>query len=141
MLSMPEIIRWLNISIFEIWQQCIGILLATILLTLKLEFYPNISYWHVFIPLFGATALNAYFLFIVSVRTVVEESDYKAPLVRFWLSYIRIASIACFEVLLAYKINGDLELGEVTAHSSYGVIFLPVWILMGALCFQACRML
>uniref|UniRef100_A0A0N5AUX5 Transmembrane protein n=1 Tax=Syphacia muris TaxID=451379 RepID=A0A0N5AUX5_9BILA len=141
MLSMPEIIRWLNISVLEIWQQCIGIFLATVLLTLKLEFYPSISYWHVFVPLFGATVLNAYFLFIVLVRTIVEEDDYKEAVARYWLSYVRIFSIACFEVSLAYKITSELEHADTAVRSSYGVVFLPIWVLMGALCFQACKML
>lgn len=46
-----------------------------------------------------------------------------------------------FEALLCYKINGDLEDGQVAVQSSYGIIFLPVWSLLATLCFQACRLL
>lgn len=45
-----------------------------------------------------------------------------------------------FEILLCYKIEGDVEQNQV-AIKSYGVIFLPIWIFMTALGFQACRLL
>lgn len=60
---------------------------------------------------------------------------------RYAFSWLRLVMLGVFEALLCYKINGDLEDGQVAVQSSYGVIFLPIWVLMAALCFQACRLL
>lgn len=62
--------------------------------------------------------------------------------------------IALFEVLLCYKIEGDFEHLHVSVESTYGnntykiyktkilgVVFLPIWVLMTTLGFQACRLL
>uniref|UniRef100_A0A0M3I316 Transmembrane protein n=1 Tax=Ascaris lumbricoides TaxID=6252 RepID=A0A0M3I316_ASCLU len=109
--------------------------------TVKLELYSGISYWYVFTPLFVASAFNCYFLFIVFVRTIIDEKDCKAPFLKYAFSWLRLVMLGVFEALLCYKINGDLEDGQVAVQSSYGVIFLPIWVLMAALCFQACRLL
>uniref|UniRef100_A0A914ZL97 Transmembrane protein n=1 Tax=Parascaris univalens TaxID=6257 RepID=A0A914ZL97_PARUN len=136
MLSIVEVIRWTNITIFELWLHCVGILIFSILLTVKLELYSGISYWYVFTPLFVASAFNGYFLFIVFVRTIIDEKDCKAPFLKYAFSWLRLVMLGVFEALLCYKINGDLEDGQVAVQSSYGVIFLPIWVLMAALCFQ-----
>uniref|UniRef100_A0A915PPT4 Bm5635 n=1 Tax=Setaria digitata TaxID=48799 RepID=A0A915PPT4_9BILA len=108
---------------------------------MKSEFYPSLTYWHVFTPLFVVTALNLYFLFIVLVRAVVEEKQCKDPILKHAFSWLRLIMIGIFEALLCYKVNGDLEDGQVAVQSSYGIVFLPVWVLMAALCFQAFRLL
>ncbi|VDM38023.1 unnamed protein product [Toxocara canis] len=141
MLSIAELIRWTNVTVFEIWLHCVGMLLFSILLTIKLELYSTISYWHVFAPLFIASAFNGYFLFIVFIRTVVDGRDCKAPFLKYAFSWSRLVMLGVFETLLCYKMNGDLEDGQVAVQSSYGVVFLPLWVLMAALCFQACRLL
>uniref|UniRef100_F1L240 Transmembrane protein 203 n=1 Tax=Ascaris suum TaxID=6253 RepID=F1L240_ASCSU len=141
MLSIVEVIRWTNITIFELWLHCVGTLIFSVLLTVKLELYSGISYWYVFTPLFVASAFNCYFLFIVFVRTIIDEKDCKAPFLKYAFSWLRLVMLGVFEALLCYKINGDLEDGQVAVQSSYGVIFLPIWVLMAALCFQACRLL
>ncbi|VIO94401.1 Uncharacterized protein BM_BM5635 [Brugia malayi] len=108
---------------------------------MKIEIYSSLTYWHVFTPLFIATALNLYFLFIVLIRAIVEEKQCKDPILKHAFSWLRLVMIGIFEALLCYKVNGDLEDGQVAVQSSYGIVFLPVWVLMAALCFQAFRLL
>ncbi|VDN89121.1 unnamed protein product [Brugia pahangi] len=114
---------------------------STYLSVMKIEIYSSLTYWHVFTPLFIATALNLYFLFIVLIRAIVEEKQCKDPILKHAFSWLRLVMIGIFEALLCYKVNGDLEDGQVAVQSSYGIVFLPVWVLMAALCFQAFRLL
>uniref|UniRef100_A0A0R3S177 Bm5235 n=1 Tax=Elaeophora elaphi TaxID=1147741 RepID=A0A0R3S177_9BILA len=154
MLSITECIRWTGITIFEIWLHAVGLLIFSVLIVMKTEIYSSLTYWHVFTPLFVVTALNLYFLFIVLIRTVVEEKQCKDPILnrsmidhlqkylddfRHAFSWLRLVMIGIFEALLCYKVNGDLEDGQVAVQSSYGIVFLPIWVLMAALCFQAFR--
>ncbi|VDK87851.1 unnamed protein product [Litomosoides sigmodontis] len=141
MLSITECIRWTGITIFEIWLHAVGLLIFSILVVMKIEAYSSLTYWHVFTPLFVVTALNLYFLFIVLVRAVVEEKQCKDPILKHAFSWLRLVMIGLFEALLCYKVNGDLEDGQVAVQSSYGIVFLPVWVLMAALCFQAFRLI
>ncbi|KAL3994487.1 putative integral membrane protein [Acanthocheilonema viteae] len=141
MLSISECIQWTGITIFEIWLHAVGLLIFSVLIVMKTEVYSSLTYWHVFTPLFIVTALNLYFLFIVLVRAVVEEKQCKNPILRHAFSWLRLVMVGIFEALLCYKVNGDLEDGQVAVQSSYGIVFLPVWVLMAALCFQAFRLL
>ncbi|VDN29390.1 unnamed protein product [Gongylonema pulchrum] len=142
MLSVAECIRWTGVTIFEIWLHAVGLLLFSILIVLKIELYPSsLTYWHAFTPLFIVAALNLYFLFIVLVRAMVQEKECKQPIMKHAFSWLRLIMIGIFEALLCYKVNGDLEDGQVAVQSSYGVVFLPIWVLMAALLFQACRLL
>ncbi|VDO36812.1 unnamed protein product [Brugia timori] len=141
MISVSECIRWTGITIFEIWLHAVGLLTFSVLIVMKIEIYSSLTYWHVFTPLFIATALNLYFLFIVLIRAIVEEKQCKDPILKHAFSWLRLVMIGIFEALLCYKVNGDLEDGQVAVQSSYGIVFLPVWVLMAALCFQAFRLL
>ncbi|VDN55345.1 unnamed protein product [Dracunculus medinensis] len=141
MLTVGELIRWTNLTIFEIWLHSVGILIFSVLLVFKIEFHLGLTFWQVFTPLFIATAFNHYFLFIVFIRAVIHENDCKTPFIKYAFSWLRCILMGIFEALLCYKINGDLEDGQVAVQSSYGIIFLPVWSLLATLCFQACRLL
>lgn len=44
-------------------------------------------------------------------------------------------------MLLCQKIEGEFERGQVAVETTYGVIFMPLYILMVALGVQACRLL
>ncbi|MFH4978833.1 hypothetical protein AB6A40_005542 [Gnathostoma spinigerum] len=136
MLSLSEIIRWTNITVFELWLHSVGLLCASILLTLKIELNTNITYWQVFAPLFIATGFDVYFLFIAVTRSIVDERGYKNSFLKFAFGWLRLIMTGIFEAVLCYKMNGDLEDGQVAVQSSYGVIFMPIWIFMAALCFQ-----
>ncbi|VIO94404.1 Uncharacterized protein BM_BM5635 [Brugia malayi] len=82
MISVSECIRWTGITIFEIWLHAVGLLTFSVLIVMKIEIYSSLTYWHVFTPLFIATALNLYFLFIVLIRAIVEEKQCKDPILK-----------------------------------------------------------
>lgn len=70
--QLREILRWLGLTVFEIFTALTCFLLFTILLTLKVEKVVDWSYWTVFAPLFVSDAFNAYFCIIVFIRMYLE---------------------------------------------------------------------
>ncbi|TKR96368.1 hypothetical protein L596_010398 [Steinernema carpocapsae] len=130
MLTFAEFLRWTGITVFEVWVQAIALIVSTVFLGLKIEFeMASISYYEVFAPLLVASAINYYFLLIIFIRSFVEEKECRAPFLRFAFSWLRVIMIAIFEVLLCYKINGDLQKGELHVQLSYGgdeLIIIPV---------------
>ena len=72
MLSEIDVARWMTMSLFEIWLHLLGLLLSSVLLTFKV-FYSldaeQLSYWTVFSPLLCVSALDAYYIIIVFLRT------------------------------------------------------------------------
>ncbi|TKR96367.1 hypothetical protein L596_010398 [Steinernema carpocapsae] len=142
MLTFAEFLRWTGITVFEVWVQAIALIVSTVFLGLKIEFeMASISYYEVFAPLLVASAINYYFLLIIFIRSFVEEKECRAPFLRFAFSWLRVIMIAIFEVLLCYKINGDLQKGELHVQLSYGVVFIPIWLIILGLLVQACRLL
>ncbi|KAJ1349935.1 hypothetical protein KIN20_005614 [Parelaphostrongylus tenuis] len=123
--SLSELIYWTGLTVFELWLHVASLLVFLIILPLKLYRIYVISYWVVFSPLFIASALNSYFVFIVFVRSVFEYKDFKGPILRFGFNAMRLSLIALFEVLLCYKVEGDFEHGQVAVRSSYGIVFTP----------------
>ncbi|KAI1722734.1 transmembrane fragile-X-F protein [Ditylenchus destructor] len=141
MLTVAEVSRWTGVSVFEIALHLIACFLTSIALLLKWHNLFGLSFWHVFAPLFTASALNCYFLFIVFVRSVISDKQLKRAFLSNSFNFLRVIMISIFEVLLCHKIEGDVEHGQVAVESTYGVIFMPIWVLMSALGFQACRLL
>ena len=90
--QLDELLRWLGLTVFEIWIALVCFIAFTVLLTLKVEGIfgesdsnliepkidqsnhdllstdsrSNVSWWIVFSPLFISDALNAYFCVMVS---------------------------------------------------------------------------
>ncbi|PAV56820.1 hypothetical protein WR25_09638 [Diploscapter pachys] len=140
LISLPEFISWTGFTVFEIWLHSVALLIGTILLALKYSNLIALSYWLIFTPSFIACALNAYFLFIVYIRTAVEFKSYKDPFISYSYNWFRVAMLVLFEVILCYKIDGDLEQEKVAVQSPYGVIFMPLWLFMASLFVQSCRL-
>ncbi|KAK0393301.1 hypothetical protein QR680_000141 [Steinernema hermaphroditum] len=142
MLSFQEIIQWTGVTVFEVWIHSVALIISTILLAFKIEYeLAWITYCEIFAPLLVASAIDYYFLLIVFIRCFVEEKECRAPFLRFAFCWLRVIMIAIFEILLCYKINGDLQKGELNVQISYSVVFIPVWLIMAGLGFQACRLL
>uniref|UniRef100_A0A915DGT0 Transmembrane protein n=1 Tax=Ditylenchus dipsaci TaxID=166011 RepID=A0A915DGT0_9BILA len=141
MLTVSEITKWTGITVFEILLHCVALLLTTILIVVKwYSLFTSITYWHMFSPLFVASALNCYFLFIVFVRMIIEERQFKRAFVSNSFNFLRAIMLWLFELFICYKVEGN-QRNQVAVESSYGMMFMPIWILMTAFGFQACRLL
>jgi len=132
--TIQEIVRWLGLTVFEIWTNLIALLLFTILLALKFD--PNTdvysySWWTVFFPLFASDALNAYFCIIIFIRMQLESS-LKNALLRISWSATFLFMIFLFKFLLCKKLMGQVSL-------DYSEIFAPLYILLQLIAVRACQ--
>lgn len=151
--QLSELLRWLGLTVFEIWIALVCFTAFTILLTLKVEVwnspltYENtgslpigdtseqgstVSWWVVFSPLFISDALNAYFCVIVFIRMYLEGS-YKAALIRALWSLFMLALLFIFKYLLCQKLSDDTKL-------DYSEVMSPIFILLQLVMIRACQL-
>ncbi|KAI1708803.1 transmembrane protein [Ditylenchus destructor] len=126
MLTIAEVSRWTGVSVFEIALHLVAIFLTSIALLLKWHTLFGLSFWHVFAPLFTASALNCYFLFIVFVRSVISDKQLKRAFLSNSFNFLRVIMISIFEVLLCHKIEGDVEHGQSHRELSFGTLLASV---------------
>ena len=104
-----ELLRWLGVSVFEIWVWLLSLLVFSVLLTLKVEgvLSASTSWFLVFSPLFISDLINSYFCIIVFIRQYLYQEFKNAPLRalwsllvigKFWYRYSRIGTIRVEEL-------------------------------------------
>lgn len=129
-----EIVRWLGLTVFEIWVNLIAFLLFTILLALNynpdLELY-NHNWWLIFSPLFVGDALNTYFCIILFIRMILELSVRYSMLRLTWSATFLLTTFL-FKYLLCKKLLGQLSL-------DYSEVFAPLYILLQLIAVRACQ--
>ena len=89
MLTLKELHKWVGITPFELFIHFFSFLISSIMLALKLFMDYQFSYWQIFVPLFIASGLNLYFLFIIFIRTMIESRQFKSACVGwvYWSIY------------------------------------------------------
>lgn len=133
--TIGEIVRWLGITVFEIWINLIALVVFTILLALKFDSnteFMHSSWWIIFSPLFASDALNAYFCVIVFIRMQLENS-LKVALLRASWSGTFLLMTFLFKFLLCKKLMGQVTL-------EYSEIFAPLFILLQLIAVRACQL-
>lgn len=129
-----EIVRWLGLTVFEIWVNLIAFLLFTILLALNynpdMELY-NHNWWLIFSPLFVGDALNTYFCIILFIRMILELSVRYSMLRLTWSATFLLTTFL-FKYLLCKKLLGQLSL-------DYSEVFAPLYILLQLIAVRACQ--
>lgn len=143
--QLRELLRWLGLTVFEIWVAVLSFTIFTILLTLKVDgILPGLNWWHVFSPLFISDAANSYFCVIVFIRMYLEGA-YKSAFVRTLWSQFMISLLFLFKYLLCQKLtaasvtdpttsgggNSKLECSEVMS---------PIFILLQLIMIRACQL-
>jgi len=156
--QLSELLRWLGLTVFEIWTALVCFTAFTVLLTLKVEFwnsastenfgdlsksdtlvyssveYSTVSWWVVFSPLFISDALNAYFCVIVFIRMYLEGS-YKAALIRALWSLFMLALLFIFKYLLCQKLSDPAG-----TKLDYSEVMSPIFILLQLVMIRACQL-
>lgn len=131
--TIEELVRWLGLTVFEIWVNLISFLLFTILLAVKYD--PNDIYstnwWMIFFPLFAGDALNAYFCIIIFIRMLLETT-LKFSLLRVLWSGTFLLMTFLFKFLLCKRLLGQVNL-------DYSEVFTPVFILLQLIAVRACQ--
>jgi len=129
-----ELLRWLGVSLFEIWICLVSLTIFSVLLVLKVEEYllPSTTSWFlIFSPLFISDGLNAYFCIIVFIRQYLE-GQFKSALVRVLWSLFLIGLLFVFKFLLCNKLENVSKL-------DYSEVMSPVFILLQLVMIRACH--
>ncbi|XP_074038940.1 transmembrane protein 203 isoform X2 [Leptinotarsa decemlineata] len=129
-----ELVRWLGLTVFEIWINLISILLFTIIFVFKYD--PSvdlntIDWWLIFSPLFAGDALNAYFCIIIFIRMLLERTM-KFSLLRVSWSGTVLLTTFLFKFLLCRRLLGQTNL-------DYSEVFAPLYILLQLIAVRACQ--
>jgi len=130
-----ELLRWLGVSVFEIWIWLLSLTVFSVLLVLKIEGYllPHDTTWFlVFSPLFICDGLNAYFCIIVFIRQYLE-SQFKNALLRALWSLFVIGLLFVFKFLLCNKLDDISKL-------DFSEVMSPVFILLQLVMIRACQL-
>uniref|UniRef100_UPI00358E2549 transmembrane protein 203 n=1 Tax=Myxine glutinosa TaxID=7769 RepID=UPI00358E2549 len=124
--TVQELVQWLGFATFEMAIQLLGILVFSVLQSLKLD------WWNVFIPLFVADGLTAYFTVIVFIRLYQDGDMRLAGMRTLWIATV-LSLKFIFEMLLCQK------LVQPSSDLSHGLIMSPLFILLQLLMVRACR--
>ncbi|KAL3274114.1 hypothetical protein HHI36_015528 [Cryptolaemus montrouzieri] len=116
-----EIVRWLGLTVFEIWINLIAFLIFTILLALKYD--PEVEVY--------SDALNTYFCIILFIRMILELSVRYSMLRLTWSATFLLTTFL-FKYLLCKKLLGQLSL-------DYSEVFAPLYILLQLIAVRACQ--
>uniref|UniRef100_A0AC35G2J1 Uncharacterized protein n=1 Tax=Panagrolaimus sp. PS1159 TaxID=55785 RepID=A0AC35G2J1_9BILA len=139
MLTLQEMTKWTGVTSFELFLHVTALLISTVLLAGKWLKFNYITFWQIFTPLFVSSALNIYFLFIIFVRSLIEYKQFKNAFLGSVFNFLRVFMFSIFLILICHKIDGE-DHKEVAVASTYGVIFMPIWVIITLFGFQACRM-
>jgi hypothetical protein len=129
--TLEELVKWLGMTVFEIWLNLVSILVFTIVLCLKLEGAMSTSWWNVFVPLFLADGLNAYFCIIVFIR-MYKDGQYKKATARLASSVVCLVCIFVFKLLFCQKLSSQNSL-------SFSEVFASVFVALQILLVRACQ--
>lgn len=128
--TLKEVIKWLGLSIFELWLHILALFVFSVLVAVKLE-DGEMSWWTVFIPLFVCDGCVAYFSAIVIIRLYLAGDKRLAAMRTFWSSVV-IALLVTFKITLCQRLEGIRGL-------DYAVIHVPLFILLKLLAVRACQ--
>eukprot|EP00118_Oscarella_pearsei_P027419 m.311055 g.311055 ORF g.311055 m.311055 type:complete len:142 (+) comp58859_c0_seq1:911-1336(+) len=126
-----ELSQWLGMAPFEIWVHLIGLLIFSILLPLKIESVLRGSWWYVFLPVFVALGLNAYFSLIVFVRAWTHDRKNRA-IVRILWNYTISGLLFTFVLLLCFRLEDNIDV-------SYGSVMSPLFTALGLIAIRGCQ--
>ncbi|XP_071481555.1 transmembrane protein 203-like [Diadema setosum] len=129
--TLNEARLWLGMTVFEMWVHAVSLLIFSVLLPLKVEAIITASWWVVFLPLFAATGLNAYFSIIVFIRLYVDDL-YRLGIMRILWSGLILALIFVFELLLCKRLENETEV-------SASLVMSPLFVMIHVLFIRACQ--
>lgn len=131
--TLHELVRWLGLTIFEIWINLLSITVFTVILVLKYDptSESSINWWMIFFPLFTGDALNTYFCAIIFIRMLLQTS-LKTALLRTSWSVTFLFMTFLFKFFLCKKLLGQITL-------DYCEVFAPLFILLQLIAIRACQ--
>ena len=128
--TLKEVIKWLGLSIFELWLHIVTISVFSVLVAVKLE-GGTMSWWTVFIPLFVCDGCVAYFSAIVFIRLCFAGDRRLAAMRTLWSACV-VALLLTYKILLCQRLEDIRDI-------DYAVIHVPLFILLKMLAVRACQ--
>jgi len=128
--TLKEVIKWLGLSIFELWLHIVTIFIFSVLVAVKLE-GGTFSWWNVFIPLFACDGCVAYFSAIVFIRLYLAGDRRLAAMRTLWSACV-VGLLLAYKIMLCQRLEGIREF-------DYAVIHVPLFILLKMLAVRACQ--
>lgn len=136
MFKLPELVRWLGLTEFEILTNLISLLIFSILLPMKIagQLGNEFDYFKVFSPLFCSDICNGYFCVIVGIRMYRESDQIKRKAFgRLLWSTKFIVLTAVFKYLLCLKLSGQTGL-------DFSEVFSPIFVLLQLVGVRGCQL-
>lgn len=134
LLSLREMIVWLGLGPFEAFLHSLGLLVFSVLLTLRVEgvLSASTSWQLVFSPLYVAIAVDTYFNMVMYTRLAANAYDYGRDrifvVVYLVLVLLRIALTLYTEVEIAQVLDGKEEVDGLVTPVVLDVVYLSLRI-------------
>lgn len=128
--TLKEVIKWLGLSIFELWLHIVAIFVFSVLVAVKLE-GGTLSWWTVFVPLFACDGCVAYFTAIVFIRLFLIGDRRLAGKRTAW-SLLLLTLLLSYKILLCHRLENYIV-------RDYAVIHVPLFLLLLVLAVRACQ--
>ena len=135
-MNIKSLTRWLVMTEFEMLLNVVGILIFSILISIKLDFNDNITWKEVFAPLFIADGLQAYFCVIVFIRQL-SESETKDAVFRYIISFLLLASRVSFKLLTFFVVTGP---NGNEKNFKFQYVAIPLFFHLSLLMLRSCRL-
>lgn len=136
MFKLPELVRWLGISEFELFTNLVSFFIFSIILSLKFDghFNDDVVDWCIVLsPLFCGDICNAYFCIIVGIRMYLNNDNRRKSLQRIFWSTKLLVLFGVFKYLLCLKLSGAQNL-------DYSEVFAPIFVLLQLIAVRACQL-
>ncbi|XP_048772685.2 transmembrane protein 203-like [Ostrea edulis] len=126
--KLEEILKWIGITVLEVWLHLISVLVFSFLAVLKYEEYIHCTWYEAFIPLFICDGLCGYFVIIVYVRMYRDRSS----VIRLLSSLLSIVLLFVFKVLLCQKLSREKII-------TFSEVMVPLFALVVIVMFRSCH--
>jgi len=136
LMSMKEVVAWTGTGPFEISFHAMSWLWFTVLLLLKVEDVWDISYYHVFIPLFAAVGIHIFFLAILVTKFVLlrHNRTHAVTYITLLLLILPLLSMLLLaEIQISHYLEKDdddsLEGFTIAASIFISLLFLSMFVM------------
>ena len=143
-MNVKTLSRWLTMTDFEMMLNLVGLFVTTILVAIKVDANSSrLTWFNVFLPLFVADFLQAYFIIIVFVRQLSEYKRKEATM-RLILSVMLLSArftIKQFLYLILDSSTIDHIAVEISSpHIKFKYVSFPIFFHLFVLLFKSCSL-
>lgn len=145
LMNLKTICRWLVMTELEIFINLVGLIVFTILLTIKLDLNSDLDWFKVFLPLFLSDFLQANFCSILFIRQMISNQR-KSAILRIVLAGFLLFTRFSFKFACYYLISkSNLNYGSSSSFKpSFAFKFqyasIPLFLHLIVIMFKSCAL-